>query len=103
MRGEELAVEQAPAARDQPRDEMRARDLRCVARTADHRFAAEGSPERDAVKAADEAPFVPAFDAVCMAAAHRSEERRVGTESVSTCKSRVAQHQYKKTKKRNKK
>lgn len=77
MRGEELAVEQAPAARDQPRDEMRERDLRCVARTADHRFAEEGAPERDAVKAADEAAFVPAFDAVRMAEAKESRIARL--------------------------
>jgi len=66
MRGDELAVEQVPAARDQPRDEMRERDLRSVARAADHRFAEEGAPERHAIEPADEPPVPPAFDAVRM-------------------------------------
>jgi len=69
MRGEELAVEQAPAPRDQSRDEMRERHLRCVAHAADHRFAEEGAPERYAIEPADEPAFEPAFDAVRMAEA----------------------------------
>lgn len=69
MRGQELAVEQLPAARDQPRDEMRERDLRRVARAADHRFAEKGASERHAIEAADEAVPLPAFDAVRMAEA----------------------------------
>lgn len=66
MGGDELAVEQFPAARDKARDEVRERDLRRVARPADHRFAEKGAPERDAVKAADQFIALPAFDAVGM-------------------------------------
>src|SRR3546814_13503219 len=50
VRGDELAVEQAPAAGDQPRDEMRERDLRRVARPADPPLAEERPPERHAVE-----------------------------------------------------
>ena len=67
MRGDELAVEQFPAARDQPRHEVRQRDLRCIARPADHRFAKERPPERDAVEPADQVVAQPAFDTVRMA------------------------------------
>lgn len=69
MRGDELAVEQLPAAGDQPRDEVRERNLRRVAHAADHRFAEKGTPERHAVEAADERVAVPAFDAVRVAEA----------------------------------
>ena len=67
MRGDELAVEQFPAARAEPRDEVRERDLRGVARAADHRFAEKGAAERDAVEPARELAVQPAFDAVRMA------------------------------------
>lgn len=85
MRGDELAVEQLPAARDQPRDEMRERDLRRVARAADHRFAEKGAAQRHAVEPADEFAALPAFDAMRMAEAeeplvarldHRVDPRR---------------------------
>jgi len=72
MRGDELAVEQFPAAGDQPRDEMRERDLRGVARAADHRFAEKGAAERDAVKPARQLAVLPAFDAVRMAELEQS-------------------------------
>lgn len=85
MRGDELAVEQLPAAGAKPRDEMRERDLRCVANAADHRFAEKGAAQRDAVQAADQFAHLPAFDAVRMAEAeqpvvtrldHRVDPRR---------------------------
>ncbi len=66
MRGNELAVEQSPSACNQPRDEVRERDLRCVARAADHRFAEEGAAERHAIEAAGELAVQPHLDAVCM-------------------------------------
>src|SRR3546814_19293901 len=72
MRSDELAVEQFPAAGDQPRDEMRERDLRGVARAADHRFAEKGAAERDAVKPARHLAVLPAFDAVRMAELDKS-------------------------------
>lgn len=67
MRGDELAVEQFPAARAQPRDEVRERDLRRVARAAHHRFAEKGAAERHPVEPAGEFAVQPAFDAVRMA------------------------------------
>lgn len=67
MRGDELAIEQFPPAGDEPRDEVRERDLRRIAGAADHRFAEKGAPERDAVKPADELAVVPTFHAVGMA------------------------------------
>lgn len=67
MRGDELAVEKLPSARDQPRDEMRERDFRGIAHAADHRFAEEGPAKRDAVEPADQIVTQPAFDAVRMA------------------------------------
>ncbi len=85
MRGDELAVEQLPAAGDQPRDEMRERDLRGVAHAADHRFAEKGAAQCDAVESADQLALLPAFDAVGMAEAeeplvarfdHRVDPRR---------------------------
>ena len=36
VRGDELAIEQFPAARDEPRDEVGKRDLGRIARAADH-------------------------------------------------------------------
>ncbi len=85
MRGDELAVEQPPPARDQPRDEMGERDLRRVAGSADHRFAEKGAAERDAVKTAGQRAVQPDFDAVRVAEAeqpfvarldHRVDPRR---------------------------
>lgn len=67
MRGDELAVEQFPAAGDQPRNEVRERDLRCVAGAADHRFAEKGAAESHAIKSACEFAIEPAFDAVRVA------------------------------------
>lgn len=67
MRGDELAVEQFPAAGAEPRDEVRERDLRGIARAADHRFAEKGAAERHAVEPARELAIQPAFDAVRMA------------------------------------
>lgn len=69
MRRDELAIEQLPSPRAEPRDKMRERDLRRVARAADHRFAEKGAPERYAVKPADQIVAVPAFDAVRVAKA----------------------------------
>lgn len=66
MRGDELAIEQFPAARDEPRDEVRERDLRRIARAADHRFAEEGPAECDAIEAPRQLAIKPAFDAVRM-------------------------------------
>ena len=77
MRGDELAVEQFPAARDQPRDEMCKCDLRGVARAADHRFAEKGAPERDAVEAACQLAVQPAFDAVRVAELEQSVVTRL--------------------------
>ncbi len=72
MRGDELAVEQAPAARAQPCDEVRERDFRGVARAADHRFAEKGAAERHAVEAPDQLVPLPAFDAVRVADAEQA-------------------------------
>src|SRR3546814_6356265 len=66
------SVEQFPAAREQPRDEVRERDLRGVARAADHRFAEKRAAERDAVKPARQLAVLPAFDAVRMAELEQS-------------------------------
>ena len=52
MVGDELAVEQHIAARPQPADKMRQRDLRCIGRAAEHALAEEGATERDTVKPA---------------------------------------------------
>ncbi len=71
MRGDELAVEQPPAARAQSRDEMRQRDLRCVARPADHRFAEKGAAQCHTIKPAHQLAPLPAFDAVRMAEAEQ--------------------------------
>ena len=51
---------------------MRERDLRGIARAADHRFAEEGAAERHAVEAADERAVQPAFDAVRVAELEQS-------------------------------
>ena len=67
MRGDELAIEQLPAARLQPRDEVRQRDLRCVARAADHRFAEESAAERHAIEPARKLTVQPDLDAVRVA------------------------------------
>jgi len=67
MRGDELAVEQFPPARDEPRDKVRERDLGRIARPADHRFAEKGAAERDAVEPTDQLVLLPAFDAVRVA------------------------------------
>jgi hypothetical protein len=67
MRGDELAVEQLPAAGAQSRDEVGERHLRRVADAADHRFAEKSAAQRHAVKAADEFAPLPAFDAVRVA------------------------------------
>ena len=64
MRGNELTVEQLPATGLQPGHKVRERDLRCVARAADHRFAEKGPAERDAVKPARKRAIQPTFDAV---------------------------------------
>lgn len=85
MRGDELAIEQFPAAGDEPRDEMRECDFRGVARAADHRFAEESAAERYAIKSARKLTIAPTFDAVRMAeleqpvvarADHRVDPRR---------------------------
>jgi len=54
------------------RDQMRERDLRRIARPADHRFAEEGAAERHAVKPADQLVVQPAFDAVRVAELEQS-------------------------------
>lgn len=56
---------------------MRERDLRRVARAADHRFAEKGAPERYAVQPADQIALVPAFDAVRVAKAEQSVVARL--------------------------
>jgi len=68
MSGQELGVEQAPAATLQPGDQMHEGDFRCVALAAEHAFAEEGTTEGDAVEAADEVLIAPDFDAVGLAA-----------------------------------
>ncbi len=72
MRGDELAVEQLPAAGLEPRHQMRQRDFRRISRAADHRFAEKGTTERNAVQAADQIVPRPAFDAVRMAELEQS-------------------------------
>lgn len=67
MRRDELAVEQAPAAGNQPRDEVRQGYLRCIARAADHRFTEKGAAERNAVEAAGKIAVQPDLDAVRVA------------------------------------
>lgn len=67
MRGDELAIEQFPAAGAEPRDEVRQRDLRRVTRAADHRFAEKGAPERHPVEPARKLAVQPAFDAMRVA------------------------------------
>lgn len=85
MRGDELAIEQFPAAGDESRDEVRERNFRRVARAADHRFAEECTAERHAVESPGKLVIEPAFDAVCVAdleqavvarADHRVDPRR---------------------------
>ena len=68
MPGQELGVEQAPAAPLQPGDQMHEGDFRCVALAAEHAFAEEGATERDTVQAAYQGFVAPAFDAVGLAA-----------------------------------
>ena len=64
MGRDELAVEQPPAARAQPRDEVGERDFRRVARPADHGFAEKSAAERHAIKPARKLALQPAFDAM---------------------------------------
>jgi hypothetical protein len=72
--GLELAIEQGEAAGLQPRDQMREGDLRGVAHPGDHRFAEEGSAEREAVEPAGQPVAVPALDRMREAAAVELEE-----------------------------
>ena len=67
MVGHELTVEEAVAAEPQARDQMNQRDLRGVARAAEHRFAKERPPKRHAEQAPDDRPpLITALDRMRM-------------------------------------
>lgn len=67
MIGHELAIKQGEAPDLQPRHQPGKRNLRCVPFPAEHAFPEKGTPQRYAVKPADQPAARPAFDAVCMA------------------------------------
>ena len=60
--GLELAIEQREAADAEPRDQPRQRDLGRIGPAADHRFAEECPPQRQAVQPADQLVPLPTFD-----------------------------------------
>lgn len=74
MPGHELAVEQGESADAQARDEPGDRDLRCVARAADHALTEEGPAQREAVKSAGEPITVPYLDRMREAAAVQGDK-----------------------------
>src|SRR5689334_23599378 len=74
MRRQKLGVEQPIAAEPQPGRQMDQRDLARIGGAAEHAFAEERRPERDAVQSTDQHAALPRFDAVRRAA---GEERRI--------------------------
>src|SRR5206468_994657 len=66
MLGHELAVEQREVADLQSRHQPRERDLRGIARPAEHAFAEKGAAELHAVEAADELPVATDLDRMSM-------------------------------------
>jgi len=65
--GHELGVQEHEAGHLQPRNQVHERDLRSVARPAEHALAEEGPPQADAVEPADQFIVPPALDAVSVA------------------------------------
>ena len=62
MPGDELAIEQHRAGAAQGRHQPGQRHLRCIARPAEHRFAAKHPVESDAVEPAQQRAVPPALD-----------------------------------------
>jgi len=66
--GQELAVEQFEAADLQPRDQMRERDLGCIARAAEHALAEKGRAQPHAIQPANYLAVLPGLDRMRIAA-----------------------------------
>jgi hypothetical protein len=63
---EELRIEQFEAAADQPRDQMDERHFAGIALFAEHAFAEECRPQRNAIQSPKQLPIPPTFDGMRM-------------------------------------